>query len=95
MSEYPAAALQSLTRLTAVQRRVFGVLIEKSLTTPAGYPLTLNALVAGCTNLTAGMFTCTDTSAKAGTSYSYYVVAAGSGGQSTQSNTVTVKTPRR
>ena len=30
------------------QRRVLGVLIEKSLTTPDAYPMTLNAIVAGC-----------------------------------------------
>jgi len=29
------------------ERRVIGVLIEKSLTTPSAYPLTLNALVTG------------------------------------------------
>lgn len=34
-------------KLNAVQRRVLGVLIEKSRTTPQGYPLTLNALVVG------------------------------------------------
>ena len=39
-------------RLTAVQRRVLGVLIEKSLTTPGGYPLTLNSIVVGCNQLT-------------------------------------------
>ena len=37
----------SLT-LTEAQRRVLGVLIEKSFTTPDQYPLTLNAVVAGC-----------------------------------------------
>ncbi|MEO5988203.1 MAG: DUF480 domain-containing protein [Candidatus Eisenbacteria bacterium] len=34
--------------LDATQRRVFGVLIEKAKTTPAGYPMTVNAIVAGC-----------------------------------------------
>lgn len=34
--------------MTAIQRRVLGVLLEKSLTTPEQYPLTLNSLVAGC-----------------------------------------------
>ena len=34
--------------LTPIERRVLGVLIEKGLTTPDQYPLTLNALVAGC-----------------------------------------------
>ncbi len=50
--EEPAApaeedAAQRL-RLSHDQRRVLGVLIEKSLTTPQYYPLTLNAIVAGC-----------------------------------------------
>jgi len=34
--------------LNAPQRRVLGVLIEKAKTTPAGYPMSLNAIVAGC-----------------------------------------------
>lgn len=34
--------------LTAIQRRVMGVLVEKAKTTPDGYPLSLNALVSGC-----------------------------------------------
>jgi hypothetical protein len=34
--------------LTAEQGRVLGSLIEKSLTTPQQYPLTLNALVSAC-----------------------------------------------
>ena len=34
--------------LDARQRRVLGVLIEKAKTTPAAYPLTVNALVTGC-----------------------------------------------
>jgi uncharacterized protein len=33
--------------LTKTQRRVLGVLVEKSTTTPDQYPLTVNALVAG------------------------------------------------
>ena len=37
--------------LDADQRRVLGVLIEKSRTTPGGYPLTLNALLVGCNQL--------------------------------------------
>ena len=35
-------------RLTAEQGRVIGSLIEKQLTTPQQYPLTLNALVLAC-----------------------------------------------
>ena len=34
--------------LDARQRRVLGVLIEKAKTTPAGYPMTVNAIVVGC-----------------------------------------------
>ncbi|HET9325821.1 MAG TPA: DUF480 domain-containing protein [Candidatus Eisenbacteria bacterium] len=34
--------------LDAPQRRVLGVLIEKAKTTPAGYPMTVNAIVNGC-----------------------------------------------
>jgi uncharacterized protein YceH (UPF0502 family) len=34
--------------LQKAEARVLGVLIEKSLTTPDGYPLSLNALVNGC-----------------------------------------------
>ena len=34
--------------LDALQRRVLGVLIEKAKTTPGSYPMTVNAIVAGC-----------------------------------------------
>src|SRR5437773_5425575 len=34
--------------LDAQERRVLGVLVEKSKTTPDSYPMSLNALVAGC-----------------------------------------------
>ena len=34
--------------LDTLQQRIIGVLIEKELTVPDGYPLTLNALLAGC-----------------------------------------------
>ena len=34
--------------LEATQRRVLGVLIEKAKTTPAGYPMSVNAIVTGC-----------------------------------------------
>ena len=33
--------------LTSVQRRVLGVLIEKAKTTPAGYPMSINAVTTG------------------------------------------------
>jgi uncharacterized protein YceH (UPF0502 family) len=38
----------SLPTLSLLQARVLGVLVEKQLTVPDTYPLTLNALVAGC-----------------------------------------------
>jgi uncharacterized protein YceH (UPF0502 family) len=38
-------------KLDAAQRRVLGVLIEKSRTTPGAYPLTLNSLLVGCNQL--------------------------------------------
>lgn len=34
--------------LTAIERRILGVLIEKARTTPDTYPLSLNALLTGC-----------------------------------------------
>ena len=34
--------------LDAPQRRVLGVLIEKAKTTPSSYPMTVNAITAGC-----------------------------------------------
>lgn len=34
--------------IDALERRVLGVLIEKAKTTPAGYPMTVNAIVTGC-----------------------------------------------
>jgi uncharacterized protein YceH (UPF0502 family) len=38
----------ALPLLSALEIRVLGVLVEKQLTTPEYYPLSLNALVAGC-----------------------------------------------
>lgn len=40
--------LPPIRTLTRTQRRVVGTLLEKSFTTPASYPLSLNALVNGC-----------------------------------------------
>ena len=37
-----------LEQLTEVEARVLGSLVEKQLTTPEYYPLTLNALTAAC-----------------------------------------------
>ena len=38
----------ALPVLTPLEIRVLGVLVEKQHTTPDTYPLSLNALVAGC-----------------------------------------------
>ena len=43
----------SLPQLTLLETRVLGVLVEKQRTVPDTYPLTLNALVAGCTQKTS------------------------------------------
>ncbi len=40
--------MSELPSLAALECRVLGVLVEKQLTTPDYYPLTLNALLAGC-----------------------------------------------
>ena len=45
MTEHAAHPLPPLSLL---ETRVLGVLIEKQLTTPDAYPLTVNALLAGC-----------------------------------------------
>jgi uncharacterized protein YceH (UPF0502 family) len=37
-----------ITSLSKAQRRVFGVLLEKSFTTPEYYPMTLKAVTTGC-----------------------------------------------
>lgn len=37
-----------ISTLTANERRVLGVLIEKSLSQPESYPMTLNSVLAGC-----------------------------------------------
>lgn len=42
------AAKPAPKELTKGQRRVLGVLVEKAITTPDQYPLTLKALTAGC-----------------------------------------------
>ena len=43
----------SLPQLTLLETRVLGVLVEKQRTVPDTYPLTLNALVAGCAQKTS------------------------------------------
>ena len=42
-----------LTELNEIEARVLGSLIEKSLTTPEAYPLTLNSLVTACNQKTS------------------------------------------
>jgi uncharacterized protein len=44
----PAPPERRWTPLDPIQRRALGVLIEKAKTTPAGYPMSVNAIVAGC-----------------------------------------------
>jgi hypothetical protein len=43
----------NLPVLSLLESRVLGVLVEKELTTPDYYPLTLNALIAGCNQKTS------------------------------------------
>ena len=43
----------TLPALSLLETRVLGVLVEKQHTVPDTYPLTLNALVAGCTQKTS------------------------------------------
>jgi uncharacterized protein YceH (UPF0502 family) len=43
----------AVAQLTALEARVLGVLVEKQATVPDTYPLSLNALVAGCNQKTA------------------------------------------
>src|SRR5262245_25998116 len=47
MSE-EAASTPALEPITFEQSRVLGCLIEKEMTTPENYPLSLNSLVAAC-----------------------------------------------
>src|SRR5260221_102719 len=45
--------LPPITSLSAMQRRVLGTMIEKALTVPESYPLTLKALTTGCNQKSA------------------------------------------
>lgn len=47
-SETTAPVPESWPALNMLERRVLGVLVEKSKTTPDVYPMSLNALVVGC-----------------------------------------------
>ncbi|MFM8582755.1 MAG: DUF480 domain-containing protein [Planctomycetaceae bacterium] len=48
MTDPHDANLPPITSLSKKQRRVLGTLIEKALTVPDSYPLTLNSLLSGC-----------------------------------------------
>lgn len=48
MDQSETSRVEFLGTLTKKERRVLGVLIEKSLTTPEYYPLTMKALETGC-----------------------------------------------
>jgi uncharacterized protein YceH (UPF0502 family) len=48
MSSPPETAAEAIPVLDADERRVLGVLVEKSKTTPDTYPMSINALVTGC-----------------------------------------------
>jgi uncharacterized protein YceH (UPF0502 family) len=47
-SSESTGAERKWTQLNRLQRRVLGVLVEKSKTTPETYPMTLNSLTNGC-----------------------------------------------
>jgi len=49
----PEPQLPPITSLSAAQRRVLGTMIEKALTVPESYPLTLKALTTGCNQKSA------------------------------------------
>ena len=48
MTPQESAPVPNWKPLEPAQRRVLGVLVEKAKTTPAGYPMSVNAIVAGC-----------------------------------------------
>lgn len=49
LSSKPASPLQKMTTtINEIEARILGSLVEKQLTTPEYYPLTLNALTAAC-----------------------------------------------
>ena len=53
MSDLDIQATKDIVNLTAIEARVLGALMEKQLTTPDAYPLTLNALVTACNQKTS------------------------------------------
>ncbi|MGQ0633511.1 MAG: DUF480 domain-containing protein [Planctomycetaceae bacterium] len=48
ISDATAVERPPITALSRAQRRVLGVLVEKAITVPESYPLTLKALASGC-----------------------------------------------
>lgn len=46
--EYKTGNMANLTHLSLIEARVLGALLEKEITTPEQYPLTLNALTLAC-----------------------------------------------
>ena len=48
MSDAEDSSLPPITELSRAQRRVLGVLVEKGITTPEVYPLTLKSVTTGC-----------------------------------------------
>jgi uncharacterized protein YceH (UPF0502 family) len=53
MTDTTQPELPPITSLSAMQRRVLGTMIEKALTVPESYPLTLKALTTGCNQKSA------------------------------------------
>jgi uncharacterized protein YceH (UPF0502 family) len=53
MSDPADPQLPPITSLSPAQRRVLGTMIEKALTVPESYPLTLKALTTGCNQKSA------------------------------------------
>lgn len=53
MRSEPTMVIAPLRPLTPLEARLLGVLVEKQHTVPDTYPLSLNALVAGCNQKTA------------------------------------------
>mgnify|MGYP003383304744 CR=1 FL=1 len=47
------AAIPAQTALTPIEARVLGTLMEKARTVPDSYPMTLQALLAGCNQKTS------------------------------------------
>jgi len=45
--------IKPLIQLNPVEQRILGVLLEKSKTTPDYYPMSINALTAGCNQKTS------------------------------------------